>query len=204
MRSRVSSSTASLWTKYCKSCQSRPHGASLVRSTLFCHCYSTCYIGSPLVLTVADELQTLEDPQKMEEPVFSQTLSAAVQIALVNLLESWGIYPAAVIGHSSGEVAAAYASKAIPLRTAIIVAYYRGLCAMSCPLSGGMAVVGLGINAVKKYLKNGLVVACENGPETVNISGNRESLAAVVDQIKADNSDTFSKLLPIRVAYHSR
>lgn len=146
----------------------------------------------------------LQDPQKMEEPVFSQTLSAAVQIALVNLLESWGIYPAAVIGHSSGEVAAAYAAKAIPLRTAIIVAYYRGLCAMSCPPSGGMAVVGLGMNAVKKYLKDGLVVACENGPETVNISGNRESLAAVVDQIKADNSDTFTKLLPIRLAYHSR
>ncbi|GLA62400.1 putative PKS/NRPS-like protein biosynthetic cluster [Aspergillus tubingensis] len=160
-------------------------------------------LPEPPTWSIADELQTLEDPQKMEEPVFSQTLSAAVQIALVNLLESWGIYPAAVIGHSSGEVAAAYAAKAIPLRTAIIVAYYRGLCAMSCPLSGGMAVVGLGINAVKKYLKNGLVVACENGPETVNISGNRESLAAVVDQIKADNSDTFSKLLPIRVAYHS-
>ncbi|RAK94202.1 ketoacyl-synt-domain-containing protein [Aspergillus costaricaensis CBS 115574] len=160
-------------------------------------------LPEPPTWSIADELQTLEDPQKMEEPVFSQTLSAAVQIALVNLLESWGIYPAAVIGHSSGEVAAAYAAKAIPLRTAIIVAYYRGLCAMSCPLSGGMAVVGLGINAVKKYLKNGLVVACENGPETVNISGNRESLAAVVDQIKADDSDTFSKLLPIRVAYHS-
>ncbi|XRM46123.1 hypothetical protein ABZX51_009176 [Aspergillus tubingensis] len=160
-------------------------------------------LPEPPKWSIVDELQTLEDPQKMEEPVFSQTLSAAVQIALVNLLESWGIYPAAVIGHSSGEVAAAYAAKAIPLRTAIIVAYYRGLCAMSFPLSGGMAVVGLGINAVKKYLKDGLVVACENGPETVNISGNRESLAAVVDQIKADNSDTFSKLLPIRVAYHS-
>ncbi|GAT27795.1 polyketide synthase [Aspergillus luchuensis] len=160
-------------------------------------------LPEPPKWSIVDELQTLEDPQKMEEPVFSQTLSAAVQIALVNLLESWSIQPAAVIGHSSGEVGAAYAAKAIPLRTAIIVAYYRGLCAMSCPLSGGMAVVGLGVTAVKKYLKDGLVVACENGPETVNISGNRESLAAVVDQVKAENPDIFTRKLPIRVAYHS-
>lgn len=156
------------------------------------------------MLTVADELQTQEDPRKLEQPVFSQTLSAAVQIALVNLLESWGIYPAAVIGHSSGEIAAAYAAKAIPLRTAIILAYYRGLCAMSCPQSGGMAVVGLGMNSVKKYLRDGLVVACESGPETVTISGNRESLGAVVDLIKTDNSNIFTRMLPIRVAYHSR
>ncbi|PYH51329.1 type I polyketide synthase [Aspergillus niger CBS 101883] len=154
-------------------------------------------------IVVADELQTQDDPRKLEQPVSSQTLSAAVQIALVNLLKSWGIYPAAVIGHSSGEIAAAYAAKAIPLRTAIILAYYRGLCAMSCPQSGGMAVVGLGRNVVKKYLKDGLVVACENGPETVTISGNRESLAAVVDLTKTDNSDIFTRMLPIRVAYHS-
>ncbi|KAI2926550.1 hypothetical protein CBS147321_7160 [Aspergillus niger] len=148
-------------------------------------------------IVVADELQTQEDPRKLEQPVFSQTLSAAVQIALVNLLESWGIYPAAVIGHSSGEIAAAYAAKAIPLRTAIILAYYRGLCAMSCPQSGGMAVVGLGMNSVKKYLRDGLVVACESGPETVTISGNRESLGAVVDLIKTDNSNIFTRMLPI-------
>ncbi|KAI3004518.1 hypothetical protein CBS147346_4860 [Aspergillus niger] len=154
-------------------------------------------LPEPPTWSIVDELQTQDDPRKLEQPVSSQTLSAAVQIALVNLLKSWGIYPAAVIGHSSGEIAAAYAAKAIPLRTAIILAYYRGLCAMSCPQSGGMAVVGLGRNVVKKYLKDGLVVACENGPETVTISGNRESLAAVVDLTKTDNSDIFTRMLPI-------
>ncbi|SPB43239.1 unnamed protein product [Aspergillus niger] len=135
-------------------------------------------LPEPPTWSIVDELQTQDDPRKLEQPVSSQTLSAAVQIALVNLLKSWGIYPAAVIGHSSGEIAAAYAAKAIPLRTAIILAYYRGLCAMSCPQSGGMAVVGLGRNVVKKYLKDGLVVACENGPETVTISADMKQAAS--------------------------
>lgn len=54
-----------------------------------------------------DELQKPELESNVDNPVYGQPLCTALQIALVDLLESWDISPAAVIGHSSGEIAAA-------------------------------------------------------------------------------------------------
>lgn len=56
----------------------------------------------------------------------SQPVCTAVQIALVKLLAQWGVYPKGVIGHSSGEIAAAYILGRLTSTQAIIVAYYRG------------------------------------------------------------------------------
>jgi acyl transferase domain-containing protein len=122
----------------------------------------------------------------------------------VNLFRKWNIYPASVIGHSSGEIAAAYAAGSITAHEAITIAYYRGISAKRCSGNGVMAAIGLGREAVAPFLTGDIVVACENSPESVTLSGERESMDGVCVQIKKTYPDTLVRSLKITVAYHSR
>lgn len=115
----------------------------------------------------------------------------------------WGISPSAVVGYSSGEITAAYASGALPFESAIITAYFRGQIVTSSARPGGMVVVGLGSSVAKQYLMDGVVVACENSPESVSLSGDRDRLEIVLETILAEHPDAFHKRLPVDVAYHS-
>jgi len=81
-----------------------------------------------------------------------------IQVCVVNLLRSLGVFPSAVVGHSSGEIAGAYAANAITADEAIIISYYRGLATSSCKRSGGMAAVGMGRAEVGLYLRRGVVI----------------------------------------------
>lgn len=109
-----------------------------------------------------------------------------------------------VVGHSSGEIAAAYAARAISFREAIILSYYRGYIAKQSSSAGGMAAVGLGAGAAARFLKEGVVIACENSPESVTLSGDKEKLDQVVRTIKESNPDVLARTLKVDIAYHSR
>ena len=98
------------------------------------------------------------DNDRINSPKLSQTLCCALQIALVNLLAERGCQPTSVIGHSSGEIAAAYAAGAITAKCAIAISYYRGLLVESSPL-GAMAAVGLNREIVELYLQDDVVLA---------------------------------------------
>lgn len=63
----------------------------------------------------------------MNDPAFGQPICTALQIALIKLLGSWNIMPRTVVGHSSGEIAAAFSIGAISQNSALKLAYYRGL-----------------------------------------------------------------------------
>ncbi|KAK5999186.1 Highly reducing polyketide synthase alt5 [Cladobotryum mycophilum] len=78
-----------------------------------------------------EELGRAATESRLRDPCVAQPACTAVQIALVDLLESIGIEPVAVTGHSSGEIAAAYAAGAISHADALRIAYYRGYCASS-------------------------------------------------------------------------
>ncbi|KAI1760054.1 hypothetical protein GGR53DRAFT_106147 [Hypoxylon sp. FL1150] len=134
----------------------------------------------------------------------SQPLCTALQIGIVRLFRRLGVIPAAVVGHSSGEIAAAYAAGYISLQFAVKAAYYRGLVSSnSKPNVGSMAAIGLGPVDVAKLLPDGVVVACENSPQSSTISGERELVEQVVSTIKAVKPDTFARILKIDMAYHS-
>lgn len=64
-------------------------------------------IWSKLILTFSDELQKNGSQSSINEPILAQPLCTAIQIALVDLLSAFGLDPVAVVGHSSGEIAAA-------------------------------------------------------------------------------------------------
>lgn len=144
------------------------------------------------------------DESRAAQAEFAQPLCTAVQIGLVNLLRAWGTTPDAVVGHSSGEIAASYASGALSTEMAILIAYFRGqVMKDQSSRPGGMAAVGLGPKQVERFLKPGVVVGCYNSPHSVTLSGDSHILAEVLDDIHDDSQDTFCRKLAVNVAYHS-
>lgn len=90
-------------------------------------------------------------------PEFSQTITTAIQIALVKMLKFVGMKPSLVIGHSSGEIAAAYCAGFLCHKSAMRVSYFRGLMAsklarLSATKPWGMASVGISAAEVPTIL----------------------------------------------------
>jgi acyl transferase domain-containing protein len=154
---------------------------------------------------MSGELQKVKDESRVDKAEYSQPLCTAVQIAVVNLLRRWNINPVSVIGHSSGEIAAAYACGALTMDEAIVVAYLRGLAFTKQPIRpGGMAAIGLGREAVTPYLCGDAVIACENSPQSVTLAGDVEGINKVMARIKDDSPDVFARRLKVEMAFHSR
>ena len=153
----------------------------------------------------SDLADALVDPDVdlINNPELSQTLCGALQIALVNLLARWGISPASVIGHSSGEIGAAYAAGAITVQCAITLSYYRGWLVEKLGQPGAMAAVGLSRGQVASYLQGTVGIACENSPTSVTLSGVQHQLEAVLHTIKTDRPETHCRMLRVNRAYHS-
>ncbi|KJX94294.1 polyketide synthase like protein [Zymoseptoria brevis] len=139
----------------------------------------------------------------LDDTDLSQPVCAALQIALVDLLAAWGVEPVAVVGHSSGEVAAAYAAGILSQRQAIITAFYRGYACARNELKGSMAAVGLGRDVVEPHLAPGCVLACENSDSSVTISGDIEALDQSQAAIQAAYPQAFVRRLRVPMAYHS-
>jgi acyl transferase domain-containing protein len=135
---------------------------------------------------------------------FAQPVCTAVQVALVNFLAKCGVKPIAVVGHSSGEIAAAYAAMAITKNEAILCAYYRGLATNCQTRKGIMTAVGLGRDAVSPFLVDGAVVACENSDSSVTLSGDEQAVEQTLKAIKSKDLATFARRLHVDMAYHSR
>lgn len=103
---------------------------------------------------------------RLGESSFSQPICTALQIALVKLLRSWNVVPAAVIGHSSGEIAAAFCSGAISDVHALRIAYLRGLATSRRVCDGeggeGMMAVGLSDTNIQEYLNTSTTECTES------------------------------------------
>lgn len=112
--------------------------------------------------------------------------------------------PSAVVGHSSGEIAAAYAAGALNLEEAIIAAYYRGYVLKKPQRVGGMAAIGMGKEEVRTYLVPGVRIACENSTSSVTLSGDLDILENIMSKIKEQMPNVFVRKLQVELAYHSR
>jgi acyl transferase domain-containing protein/NADPH:quinone reductase-like Zn-dependent oxidoreductase/SAM-dependent methyltransferase len=179
---------------------------TLQRAELYLH-----DLGCPWSLM--DELLKEKGPSNVNNPEYSQPLCTALQIALIELLRSFGITPSAVVGHSSGEIAAAYCTGALSLRSACKVAYFRGKLAAqlaaTTTLRGSMIAVGLSeskagpyIRAIaQKFGRAGIVVACINSPKSVTISGDEAQVDALKELLNKES--IFARKLQVDVAYHS-
>ncbi|OJJ39118.1 hypothetical protein ASPWEDRAFT_149949 [Aspergillus wentii DTO 134E9] len=159
--------------------------------------------------SLVEVLQKDTDTSEINFPHLSQPACTALQIALVDLLQSWCISPTSVMGHSSGEISAAYAAGVYDLEAAMTLAYRRGqttqLLKQSFPdLKGTMIAVGAGYETVKpmlKSLRGYATVACVNSPSSVTVSGD----VPAIDELERalQSKQLFNRRLKIDVAYHS-
>ncbi|CAG9992168.1 unnamed protein product, partial [Clonostachys byssicola] len=167
-----------------------------------------------------DELMRGENDTNVNDAEYSQPLCTIIQIALVDLLNSFGLRPAKVVGHSSGEIAAAYCAGALSRHSAWKIAYLRGLLAARLTstspdntnnVKGSMMALGLPAAEANKYLERvadqlgskRLVVACINSPLNVTISGEESHIDHLKTLLDAASSGIFARKLKVSVAYHS-
>ena len=158
---------------------------------------------------MCEELSRDAETSNVNKLDYSTPVCVAVQIALVELLKAWGICPTAVTSHSSGEIAAAYAAGALDLSSAMAIAFARGGLASEgnrqFARKGGMMAVGLGREEGEKYLlmvtKGQVVVACENSPTSITLSGDVEGLMELEQVMKEEN--IFARRLKVDAAWHS-
>lgn len=140
-------------------------------------------------------------------PEFSQTLCTVLQVAEIELLKFWNVLPKTVVGHSSGEIAAAYAFGAISHTDAVKIAYLRGVYSGAVntrmpELKGSMMAVGMSAESVAPYLEGTpIVIACVNSPMSVTLSGDAEHIIALEERFNKD--DVFARRLKVQTAYHS-
>ncbi|KAJ3951746.1 hypothetical protein N0V92_011836 [Colletotrichum tropicale] len=165
--------------------------------------------------SVLEELtQRSAETTKVDHPLYSQTLCTVLQVALVDLLGSWNLAPKRVVGHSSGEIGAAYAAGALDRESAWKVAYYRGVVSARPAADntrGAMVAVGCTAEEVapliaqvnEKLGADGeLVIACYNSPRSLTISGDEAKVDALVEA--ASGMKLFARKLRVAKAYHSR
>ncbi|KAJ5327981.1 hypothetical protein N7452_008371 [Penicillium brevicompactum] len=157
---------------------------------------------------VLDELQADFEESQVNKAQYSQPLCTALQIALVNLLDSWNIHPISVTGHSSGEIAAAYCAGAISLEDAMLIAYERGCATVELAdkgVEGAMAAVSMTreeLSPILSNLRNGkAVIACSNSPSSFTVSGDRSAVDELQQILRAQG--VYNRRLVVGVAYHS-
>ncbi|RAL12642.1 polyketide synthase fmaB [Aspergillus homomorphus CBS 101889] len=163
-------------------------------------------LPDPPAWTLYDELTTPREAEHVRKPEFSQPLVTALQLALIEILRGWGIVPNAVVGHSSGEIAAAYAAGFLTEAEAIIIAYHRGKASAQEKLDEnalGMLAVGIGADEILPFLEGStdVQIACYNSPKSLTLSGSKQGLEEVKSRLV--ETGKFARMLQVDMAYHS-
>lgn len=155
--------------------------------------------------SLLDELLKLEEESLLDQTEIAQPLLFALQVGVVSLLKKKGLEPNAVVGHSVGEVAAAWASGILSLQSAVRVIYERSFAQALTKGTGRMAAVGLGEQDVKELIThlglNDIEIAGINSPSSSTVTGNLVSLQILEEQLEKENK--FYRLLDLDYAFHS-
>ncbi|MFI1019104.1 type I polyketide synthase [Streptomyces sp. NPDC020965] len=125
----------------------------------------------------------------------------AVMVSLAAVWESWGVVPAAVVGHSQGEIAAACVAGALSVEDAARVVALRSRALRAMAGDGAMVSVALPVAEAEALTGDGVSLAAVNGPSSVVLSGDRCALTPVVERLSAEGVRT--KWVPVDYASHS-
>ena len=154
--------------------------------------------------SLLEELSRDEADSRMQQTRIAQPSLFAVQVALAATWEARGIKPAAVVGHSVGEIAAAYLSGALDWQDACCVAVHRGRTMDQASSKGEMIAVGLSASETSQWIRGyegNVALAAINGPTSVTISGDSDVIRTLADQF--DQAGIFCRRLAVEYAFHS-
>jgi acyl transferase domain-containing protein len=139
------------------------------------------------------------DPEMLQNTEFGQPALFAMEVALVSLWQSWGVTPDVVLGHSVGEITAAYVAGVLSLSDAATIVAARGRLMARLPGGGVMVAVAAGEAEVAPLLSEGASIAAVNGPNSVVISGGQAAVDATTDRL----SGRRMRRLAVSHAFHS-
>ena len=154
--------------------------------------------------SIVDELSKPEQTSRIHRTEFAQPANFLLQVSLAAELADLGVEPAAIVGHSVGEVTAAYVSGALTLRDALLVSHHRGRLQASTDGTGGMLAIGLSeVDAQQRLSESGhadVVIAAVNGSESVTVVGPVEAINTLHTDL--ESSGVFTRRLKVTVPYH--
>ncbi|KAK1712140.1 hypothetical protein BDP67DRAFT_619432 [Colletotrichum lupini] len=158
--------------------------------------------------TLRQELLVDEQASRISQAALSQPLCAAIQIMLVEVLKTAGLEFSAVVGHSSGEIGAAYASGVVSAQDAITIAYYRGLHSKHAQgrnaARGSMLAVSNSLREAQELIAGydgRISIAASNSDSSVTLSGDEEAINDIKSRLEGEKC--FARLLKVDKAYHS-
>lgn len=163
--------------------------------------------------SLKSEILAAASSSRVNEAELSQPLCTALQILLIDMLGLAGVHFDAAVGHSSGEIAAAYASGYLTARDALYVAYYRGLHVQAAcspngaDIKGAMVAVGSSLEDMTELcndldFKGRLSVAASNSSTSVTVSGDEDAISEL--QLILEDEKKFNRRLKVDKAYHSK
>ncbi len=158
--------------------------------------------------SVVDELMAAETASRIDSTAVTQPAIFAVQIGLVARWRAWGVVPDMVVGHSFGEVAAAYTAGALSLGDAVQIIYHRGRLQDETQGAGSMAAVAMAAGDIRARLaaegEEQVEIAADNGPQMVTLAGDSVALARFIEGLTKADPELFSRMLKVDYAAHSR
>ncbi|CAG8216066.1 unnamed protein product [Penicillium nalgiovense] len=159
---------------------------------------------------IKEQLLAGEETSRIAEAAVSQPLCLAIQVVLVDVLRAAGVQFKAVVGHSSGEIGAAYAAGLLSAEDALRIAYYRGLHTKhsSSPNGEKGAMMAIGASHAEALdmcadpcFKGRIQVAAVNSSSSITLSGDEGAIDEVLEALKTEQK--FARKLKVDTAYHS-